>query len=420
MSMWKIFVAFLCVFMYYASPYRLLGMEFPEVLGALALLIQLAHCRKYHIPQSYGLLFVYLLVIPPVISLMMGMPGNYMISFFPKALILYTCYFIFLLPNVDYNSVLRFYRILVLIALVFFWIQEFSYSTFGYRPTLYAQFLEIRSDNFDAKGLSEITSVSNRSSSFFSEPAHFVEYIIPYFCIVLAKSFKERKVGLNIILLTATIIWVQSGSAYFVLAALIIYIFLKDKTIKISIKVISLLLFSIIVYIAFSFFRDNEIVSTILFRSTEFSPQVEQFGQHSGFIRIWRGYFIYDALPSINKILGVGIGSGDYVTSLMNVYDPIDGKGFFNGIQWILVFGGIVGTCLFARFLYKFIKKCNIAGKYVIVAMIALFFVENMMFTPKMFLYLLVAVAISNINPQLNINRLSLKTKKINDESINS
>lgn len=393
--MGKKIVAFLCVFMYFGSPYRIAGLEMPEVIGLIALIMQFLLVRKIKFPQHYVPFFLYMLFIPPLASLSMGMPGNYIASFIPIALLLYTSYFAVLLPNANYAYVLRFYRLLVWVAVSFFWIQELSFFATGWRPSLYVPFLEMHSSNVSAQSLSDLFASFERSQSFFLEPSHFVEYIIPYFCIILASCLKSKKYSFELVLLVITILWAQSGSGYLAVVALAAYIFFWDKSIKPSFKIGVCVLLLFLVYSIYSFFRENELVASVAERITEFSPEVEQFGAHSGFLRIWRGYFIYDSLPVVNKILGTGVGCMEYVTSLMRGYDPINGKSFLNGIQTLLINGGLLGTFLFGVFFMTMFKKCNVAGKYVLVAMIALFFVEHMLFTPKMFLSILVAYSVT-------------------------
>ena len=120
-------IAFLCVFMYFMSPYRLQGHEMPEIIGLIALILQIFRSQKIVLMPGYGAFMLYMLIIPPMVCLMSGLPGNYIASFIPVTLIYYSLIFTIILPNLNWNYVLKFYRILVYIAAGFFVLQEFSY-----------------------------------------------------------------------------------------------------------------------------------------------------------------------------------------------------------------------------------------------------------------------------------------------------
>ena len=165
------------------------------------------------------------------------------------------------------------------------------------------------------------------------------------------------------------------------------------------------------------FLSNNPAVMEILSRFDEISSlEVEAYGSQSGFLRIWRGYFIYGALDPICKLFGIGVGSIEYAAKLIYIPGSRYDGSYMNGIQTLLVTGGIVGTFLFFRFLFKSFKKTSAESFIVIICMISLFFIEHMLFTAKMFLFIVIAIAVSNnknvfSKVGLRPNRSGIKTQ---------
>ena len=389
-------IAFLCVFMYFTSPYRVFGHAMPEVIGLIAIVLQLIQSHKVGVLTGYRVFMLYMLFIPPIVSFIAGLPGNYLTSFFPVSLLFYTVAFYVLLPNLDMNYVLKYYKYLVYISVGLFIMQELSYYSIGTRPTLYLP-LEMY---YEGSSLSEFTASRasmERSSSFFLEPAHFAQYILPYYCLTMFKTIKKKALSKEFMVLTLTFLFLKSGSGY--VGFMVIYgsvLFLKGYVpIKVKFAILSVIVCALIIVVVF--FISNPFLLDILLRLNEVtSLEVSAYGSQSGFLRIWRGYFIYDNLAPIYKILGVGTGSFEYVSSLTYIPGSRFEGSFFNGIQTLLVSGGIIGTVLFFRFIYIISKRMSREGSIIIICMISLFFVEHMMFTPKMFLFILIAFAVSS------------------------
>ena len=397
----KTLISFLCVFMYFMSPYRLAGHELPEIIGMLAILLAFIVGFRLHFEKSYALYLVYMWIIPPIAGLLCGISGNYMQALIPVALILSSLYLGLILPSADKGYVLRFYRILVYIAVGFFVVQEIFYNLTGFRPTLYLSFLEMYYEGSDEMSLALSRAEMDRSSSFFLKPSHFVQYIIPYFCIVISKYINEKKGLSEVLIMLFVIIWLKAGIGLVSLLVIGCFFFLKSGVLKMYQRV--LVVFTTIVLFAFitTIYKDTALVAYIMERSSEFSMEVDIHGPQSGFIRIWRGYFIYGAMDIVNQILGVSPAGMEAVSNA--VYIPgcrYEGP-YMNGVQTLLVSGGVIGCILFFKYIIHIYKQKDITGRCILVAMITIFFMEHMLNTPKMFLYILLASCF-NISSSLN------------------
>ena len=363
--------SFLCVFMYFMSPYRLFGHAMPEIIGVVAILLLLTQTDNFVILKGYGAYMLYILIIPPIISLLTNLPGDYLTSFIPINLIFYSIAFCFLLPNADKDYVLKYYKILVYCSIGLFIIQEISFYMIGSRPTLYLP-LEMYYEGSDTTSFSESRSLMDRSSSFFLEPAHFAQYILPYFCIVSYNCLKHKTITKELLIMGFTLLLLQSGSGYLGLLIVFISVLFSKGIVSSQIKLSILVFVLLLICIIGVFLYNNVYVIELLNRMNEVTTfEVKAHGSQSGFLRIWRGYIIYDS--------------------------------YMNGVQALLISGGIVGTVLFIRFIKKCWNFFNPEGIIILVCMLAMFFIEHMLFTPKMFLFILIAFAVTESSKRKNI-----------------
>lgn len=394
-------IAFLCVFMYFASPYRFHGHAMPEIIGLVAILLQLTQLRNVIFMKGYGAFMVYMLFVPPLISFVTGLPGNYMTSFIPVNLLFYSTAFCILLPNLDMELVLKYYRILVFLAVAFFFFQEFSYFTLGSRPTFYLP-LEMYYEDTDMSSFSESREELNRSSSFFLEPAHFAQYILPYYCLKVCRCLRSKIVTFEFVVLSGALLLLQSGSGYMGFAAIWISILFMRGLVSYKIKIAIFSVFMCALVLVVVMFINNPIILDVLSRFDEITTlEVTSTGHQSGFLRIWRGYFIYGIMAPIYKIFGVGVGSIEYISNLVYIPGSRYEGAYMNGFQTLLISGGIIGTTLFFIFIYRICKNMSAEGVVVIICMMTMFFIENMMFTPKMLLFILIAIAVTDNSRQL-------------------
>ena len=227
-------IPFLCVFMYFMSPYRLGGHQMPEIIGLLAVALALILGFRVQFEKSYLLFVAYMWIVPPMIGIACGISGNYRQALIPVGLILSTLYIGFLPLNIKKDYVLKYYKLLVYLAIAFFVIQELSYNVTGHRPTLYLTFLETYYEDLDAVLFALSRAGLDRSSSFFLEPSHFAQYIIPYFCIIVSKYAKEKTGLKEVIIVFLIIIWIRSGVGYVSLLAIAGFFFLKSDVMKIN------------------------------------------------------------------------------------------------------------------------------------------------------------------------------------------
>lgn len=363
----------------------------PELVGILAVVLAIYVGFKYKLDKGYWWFAAYMWIIPAIAGKISGISGDYTQALIPTGLLLSMLYLGFLQPNVNKDDVLKYYRILVYVAIAFFIIQEISYHLLNARPTFYLSFFEPYYEDSDIDVFAASRASLDRSSSFFLEPSHFVQYIIPYFCIVLTRYMKDRIGIVELLSLLMIIIWIRAGVGYVSLLFIAAFLFMRSNLLKMYQRVLILMSVFAAVVLITTVLADTKIVSSTIGRMSEFSMDFEASGAQSGFIRIWRGYIAYGTLGILNKILGVSVAGIESVFNAVIIRGCRYDGAYMNGIQTLLISGGVVGLYMFMKYIFDIYKKTDIVGQCILASMIAIFFLEHMLYTPKMFLYILLA-----------------------------
>ena len=186
-----------------------------------------------------------------------------------------------------------------------------------------------------------------RPSGPFLEPADFSLYA----CICLICClFLKKKVNLkSALIITASTI--MSFSSFGILMTVFIWLYWVIKANKYSnaYKFISILIFLAVLMFLLS---NRLIIQSVMYRI----GTIGQEGSTTGSLRLLRGLAIYNQLPTIKKIFGVGLGNLATYLIKYNITTPYDltlkpGNEYMNTISYILVNTGIVGTTIFVSFI---------------------------------------------------------------------
>ncbi len=320
-----------------------------------------------------------------------------------------------LFKEFDYAKCLKIYNILVVIFLSFFFFQEFIYASTGYRVLGVSQSLPLALDVEDASSHLEKMITSERSSSFFSEPAHFVQFLLPLFALKLFKPLRrsDRVIVLGIFI---ALLLMQSGNALLGLATIIVcFIFSKYFCIVNARKIIGLLLLSSILAIGTFYYLKADMGQYIIERQDQLNADGDAQSGQSGFLRIFRGYYVYGALSPIEMIIGAD--------DIKRIDSAINSSGvawafkkndyYFNVVQGLLIRTGVIGMVVFVLFLLWGLRKTDSSGKAILLTFISLSFISSLLFTPTMALYLLLALSLKKKKGIDNDSKvLCIKTAK--------
>ena len=332
--------------------------------------------------------------------------------FYP-ALWITLLYFIVFFEDIYLKQFIKYYKILALIVITFFYLQEFTFYTSGYRISGLIRGLPIYLNGVtDAKSYVDSLTYADRSASFFSEPAAFVQFLIPLLAILLFSDHQYKYKKGWIFLLIVTLLIARSGNGLVGMAILFLFYLYKIlyKT-SIRIKIISISSLCIIGFIALNLYIKSNVGEEMLERQTEVTEMDES---SSGFWRIFRGYFVFDEYTPIQKIFGIDNYNIIEEKTLQSIVSAPNSHNnlYFNVMQSILLRTGYIGVFLFFMFIRSLWLKNDITGRAILMCFTAYMFLTSHYFTSTMIFYFTLAYKYQ----QQNKNIINSKKIKINNE----
>jgi hypothetical protein len=319
----------------------------------------------------------------------------------------------------DCKYLYKSYKLLSLASLSLFYIQEVSYATIGIRVSGLIPFLPLNSEfsNFEnTYSFREFLTHVTRSSSFFSEPAHFAQFLFPFIPLVMyfEKGWKRfLYVSISIIALFL----LKSGNGIVGLGViLIVYSIYYLRYLSAFKKIILLAFISLFIAVGVGYIVSSEIGQKYMSRSEEISTVSDDADDASGFVRIYLGYFIYDDYGVVEKIFGINNFSKLQTIINSNKFGYLlDGVLYFNTIQNFLLKAGVIGLIFYLLWLMGIYRKNNICGKAIVITFFVLSFMSSQYLTPIMILYLLfghrikMSYIISSIDQSYNNSSICVK-----------
>lgn len=322
-------------------------------------------------------------------------PGG--INFFIFSIILW-----FVINTMDIEYLKKCLRVFFIFCAVIFLLQYIMFQVSGQSFSALVPFLSLI-DEIDTKDLMETQLEKDRPSSLFREPAHLAQFLCVFLPVELYTG-KEKNILCSPLAFLSIVILLllRSGNGMLLLSIVIIFkllFYFKIATISkkviVTLAVIPLLTFGTIQFLA------SEVGVMLIERSSEISSTVTT--ATSGYLRVIRGYEIFDALPTINKFIGAaeetvlqheGNSAAQFLTG------DLQNDLYFNGIQTILIYKGYIGLSLFAFMLFKLVRKNEMVSVALLITFVCVSFIGSTYLSHTM----LCALAIS-IYYRLNLSR---------------
>lgn len=291
---------------------------------------------------------------------------------------------------------LKMYKTFAIICIVFFVFQEFSYLTTGYRISGILRFLPLHYDLSVAEFIDR-QSTDVRSCSFFSEPAHFAQFLLPLLAIELFQD-NSKKHYLYAIIIGVVLLFLQSGNGLFGMAViLMMYVpYLLGQNNRYKFLTIGLFAF-VIVFAGFQFFN-SEMGGYVMERQAELQLDSDS-GNRSGFMRIWRGFFVYDDYSILEKIVGCPNDNAQ----LLHVRNSgmllgLNAELYFNAFQKILLNTGLVGLGIMVFIIIRLWRGNTACGKAILASFVVLSLIAAIYMSHTMILYLVLAYSMKREN----------------------
>ena len=304
----------------------------------------------------------------------------------------------FLHRLLDFDFFIKVYRIAAFVNIFAFIIQAISYELLGYRFIFLLDFLpltNVGAGDFDAADWNEKAMYGDRGSAFFSEPAHFVQYLVPLLIIELF-YISNKKAYLRSIVYVLTLLLLSSGNALLALLVVALFfifsILIKAKSVN---KILYTFLFVFIAFISANYFLRTEKGQSLLERQDELdinNPKIT-----SGFVRVFRGYYVWDSMTMTEKIFG--LNSTRRIENTINkspVFYMFKDELYFNGFQSIIIQTGLIGLLIISIYIFSLWHHNNLSGQCCLAVYISLSFIAAVYLSYTMLLYFVIAYHLKN------------------------
>jgi hypothetical protein len=291
----------------------------------------------------------------------------------------------------DFKKGIKIYVFFSYLIVIIFMVQVITYYIFKIPLEFNIIFLQLQDKYEMAFKRLSINYIFPRFSSLFSEPAHFSQYIIPFFIFKLF-GYKNivKKSTVVALILSLEIILSTSGNGIIIISLVWgIYFILNLKYIstkKLIIYLLVIISFLLLIYL----FSDAPFFNYVLGRLFKEDPFTQY---HPIGFRVFRGFLVFRDLPIIHKLLGVGyyneLTARNYYNLKDNIYDMPGGYDWMNHFSQILVYFGIFAFFMYVFLLYSLYKRQEtITIKILIFSFILLNLTTAMMIDSVWMLYM--------------------------------
>ena len=318
----------------------------------------------------------------------------------------------FLNKEVLLDRFLKFYRIAAFVNITFLFLQEGLYLATGYRVLGIMTFLpltNIGGSDFDAGQYAEAASMVERSSAFFSEPAHFVQFLLPLLAVELF-FVRSKMAYVRSCLYVVALFVLASGNALLGMGiiGIFLFFFVLKRLHPLCSVAIAVLTISIVV-ISVNAAMKTEYGEKLVERLEELDPDQNRIT--SGFVRIFRGYYIWNEMDTQEKIVGLNssVKIDEKIGLSIMAFTFKDGDHYMNAVQSIMIYTGYIGIFIFIGLLVYLWRGNNWAGRCCLAIYVAISLIASVYFTYTMLLYLLVALLMKKENSTKRLKALTLK-----------
>lgn len=387
------------------------GFSIGKILLLLVSLILVIKDRL-NIKLYFNKFFIILLTLLVVVSFILNISEDWFSikDYIHKLIAIGGFYFTLCLAlqYVDWDRALKYYKILVWICSIFFFIQFSAFYFAEIRIIGIIPHIPLAIDRSSTE-IIEMQENLSRFTSFFLEPAHFAYYIAIYYIIL---AFREENPFTNkeFLFLSLVLLLLQSGNGLMIMGVVVIistFKILLSKQSKKGTNIFIVLLLFIVGGITFSHFSNNEAVNKNLGRINEISFNQDNKKGSSGYQRIFSGYTFLSEVEQDKLWLGLGLGnqnayyhSHDMPTFRSETTNADSQYVYLNSIQLIIAWGGVVSLLFFGLYTYRLTKNNTLTGRTMMIAFIISCFIASGLFGTYMLFFLLFSIHYQRVRAQ--------------------
>ena len=231
-----------------------------------------------------------------------------------------------------------------------------------------------------------------RAPGFFKEPSHFCQYVVLSVAILLFKSASNVKRNISLSIIIAAIIVSYSAIGYISLLATIIIWFLytyKKRRLVNNLFLLVIGSFAIVI---------------LSIQSGAFSSAISRINTinythaATGNMRLLRGCYVYQEIPFVFKIFGIGFGNYSAFIDTFRIQTFFDSlldkhSEYMSAISCVLLNSGLIGLGLYISGLIAIFRKTTLVQKVLFVDFVILIVATSSFFSATYVLYMVLLVA---------------------------
>lgn len=283
----------------------------------------------------------------------------------------------------DYSYLLKLYRKIAAVVIAFFLFQIIYKNIVGYYIPGKISFFPILVDYGDIRFV-------DRCMSFFAEASHMAEWTLPLLCI---EQFNEKRKLWRILVLVIVLLFLRSGTAILGLVSIFLFYLYHVYFGNSSFKIKILTIIAGIVVLSFSiWFLGTEMGQYLISRSDELSTT--SANDSSGYVRIFRGYSLWQELSPLHKIIGCdsSIQLEEYISHIRGYFNLAAQNLWLNGFQFIIIRTGLIGLILIFLFVHRLWNNNTSTGKCLIFTWIMVSLIHNNFMDSVTFIFFILAL----------------------------
>lgn len=364
------------------NAYRFLNtsLSIPEILLMIIAVYGLITQKKLLDNKAYLLYCAYFVVCTLVMALTSFADINSCAVRIGRDL-LYVVLILMICPqNFLFKSAVKWYILAAEIVCIFLFVQFIFHYVFNiYIPNLIPGTVLNYSINNQEQyyQMFQRVSMSNyRPSSFFLEPAQMAQYCAPAILVGLFVNRNENSNKIDnlrqVIIITVGVVLTRSAvGAVLCVLSWGMWLIKNVKSRRISIRKI---LICILVICAGAFALSSDMGQGVLKRLSLIGQT--DIGEQSGSMRVIRGFLIYDQLPIINQIFGVGLGQIENAIlhyGITTPFDIADSLEYMSTISYVLNSMGIIGLIMFTIALLQWRSNNSVSVRLILLFAVMMF-----------------------------------------------
>lgn len=238
-----------------------------------------------------------------------------------------------------------------------------------------------------------------RAPGFFKEPSHFCQYVVLSVALLLFKSASSVKRNVSLSIIVAAIIVSYSAIGYISLVATIIIWFLytyKNRS-----------MVNNLIFLVFGSFA----IVILSIKSGAFSSAVSRINTinythaATGNLRLLRGFYVYQQIPFVFKIFGIGFGNYSVFIDTFGIqtfFDSLVDKHseYMSAISCVLLNSGLIGLGLYIYGLVAIFRKATLIQKVLFINFVVLIVATSSFFSATYVMYMVFLIADIPLNSE--------------------